>query len=70
MRILLSLEIADNLSALAKYQSQATGRGKSFKGPIGHAMVLDGFRYNDLPKQKRDAWLSLLPSLPISDLNS
>jgi hypothetical protein len=47
IRILLSLEIEDNLLALAKYQTQATDRGKSFKGPIGHAMVLDGFRYNN-----------------------
>jgi len=31
-------------------------------------MVLDGFRYNALPKLKRDAWLALMPSLPTSDL--
>ena len=31
-------------------------------------MMLDGFRYNDLPNLKRIAWLSLLPSLPNSDL--
>jgi len=65
------MEIADNLSVLAKYESQATDRGKDFKeSPIGHAMVLDGFRYNDLPTLKRDAWRSLLPSLPNSDLTA
>jgi len=31
-------------------------------------MVLDGFRYNDLPKLKRDVWSALMPSLPTSDL--
>jgi len=70
IRILLSLEIEDNLLALSKYRTQATDRGKSFKGPIGHAMVLDGFRYNTLPKLKREAWLALMPSLPTSDLTA
>ncbi len=32
-------------------------------------MVLDGFRYNDLPTLKHNVWLSLLPSLPTSDLS-
>jgi len=63
------MEIEDNLLALAKYQTQARDRGKDFKeSPIGHAMVLDSFRYNDLPTLKRDIWLSLPSSLPSSDL--
>lgn len=70
IRILLNLEIESNLLALAKYQTQAIDRGKSFKGPIGHALVLDGFRYNDLPKLKRDAWSALMPSLSTSDLTA
>jgi len=65
------MEIEDNLPALGKYQSQAKDRGKDFKkSAIGHAMILDGYRYNALPTLKQGVWLSLLPSLPNSDLTA
>ena len=64
------MEIDDNLQALAKYQNLAKKRGEDFAGaPIGHAMVLDGFRFNSLPKLSRDAWFSMLPNLHHSNLS-
>jgi hypothetical protein len=70
IRTLLSLEIESNLVVLTKYQAAAKDRGKDFsQAPMGHALVLDGFKYNDLPKLDRAVWLSLLPRLPDSDLS-
>jgi len=64
------MEIDDNLESLGKYQDLAKKRGKDFAGaPIGHALVLDGFRVNSLPKLNRDFWASILPNLHTSDLS-
>src|ERR1051326_8756332 len=70
IRVLLNSEIQANLNALTNYTDAARTRGEGFsRSLIGHARVLDGFRLNALPDLKRDVWLSLLPSLPKSDLN-
>lgn len=71
IRALLAAEIDANIKALANYLDAARKRGAGFsQSHIGHAQMLDGFRYNALPNLKREVWSSLLASLPDSDLSS